>query len=672
MADPVEHRIGCRTARLAGWRVNRARWSASGRRLRGILAAGLLAVSWLSLAGSQRQLGYGEGLAAAQETVTGTPTAPGSASPVATATALPDLILDGRRLRLSGRHEYRRFVARNNSVIEIQPYSGTGDTGRIEIVAELIAIDRTSRIVGDGAGYRGTRNGDGEGPGGGEGGWRTVDGGGGGGHGGRGGDGVTDNQPVPGARGGRVNGDTRSRDIDRGSAGGAPGTADSAAEEGYGANGGGAVSLLADTIYLTGTISVNGLAGEVVAVDAAGGGAGGGVLVQARHLVHSGRIEARGGNGAVEDDGGGGGGGGRIKLFYVTGSVNTRVLDVSGGRGDGNGYQNDGQRGTVYIEVATPTATASSTPSPRASSTATPTPSPTATSSATATPAETATPTATATETPSPTRTCTATATATPTPGDAYLPLVHRYRCTPVEPASMALVLVLDSSTTMAAPAGDGRTKIEAALGVARSAVGALQHPGDRLGLVRFDAVARVVASLTADRLRLTAALDRIEVTTRGSLLDAGLQVGLDELQKSQAAQRWLVAVTDGLPNPSTPADALAVVERARARGVAVDIVGIGPDQDEAVLLALAGSREHYWRSPSLEDLAVLFAPLGRPSCVEDGGGATTACAAWVAATPRRPPAGETGRRRPIASLVGVGYNRHKASLRETTAGGEH
>ncbi|MBL9128801.1 MAG: hypothetical protein JNL97_14200, partial [Verrucomicrobiales bacterium] len=49
-------------------------------------------------------------------------------------------------------------------------------------------------------------------------------------------------------------------------------------------------------------------------IGAAGGGAGGSVLVQAGRVVGTGRIEALGGNGAAEDNAGGAGGGGRIAI----------------------------------------------------------------------------------------------------------------------------------------------------------------------------------------------------------------------------------------------------------------------------------------------------------------------------------------------------------------------
>ena len=135
-------------------------------------------------------------------TPTAGPTDETSPTPDASPTPPPDLILDGGRVQLAGVHTFGRVVLKNRAVIEVQRYSGTGDSGRLEIHAQWIEIDRTSRIFGDEAGYRGVVRNAGEGPGGGEGGRQTFDGGAGGGYGGRGGDGVLDGVPTSGATGG--------------------------------------------------------------------------------------------------------------------------------------------------------------------------------------------------------------------------------------------------------------------------------------------------------------------------------------------------------------------------------------------------------------------------------------------------------------------------------------
>lgn len=503
---------------------------------------------------------------------------------------------------MSGSHLYGRVILRNRARIEIQPYSGSDDTGRLEIVARSIEIDRSSAILGNEAGYRGRLRSDGEGPGGGQGGLRTFDGGGGGGYGGRGGDGVLDNAPRPGALGGRTYGGTCSQEIERGSAGGAPGTADNVTDPGAGANGGAALALIADSIVISGTIEVNGGDGIVAANDAAGGGSGGGVMVRAVHLSHSGQIEARGGSGGDTDDGGGGGGGGRIKMFYSDGNVSRRVLDVSGGRGDGNGYRNDGEDGTICIEIVPVTPTATLTPTDTVTPTATAT---TTTEPPTAIPTETPT----ATSTPWPSATATPTVPPTPVPSPCFLPIAIRERCVKVDPQPIALAFVIDASTSMRGATRAGRFKLDAALDAVRVATAA-KAAVDRLAIVTFNGEARIVAPLTADADLLVRSLSDVEIRP-GSRLDAGIALGASVLGSANPGSvRRMVVLSDGLTNPTTPADALAAAARAKAEGIAIDAVGLGVDLDRDLLTGLASAPTHYFEAPDAEDLAEMFAFL--------------------------------------------------------------
>ncbi len=547
------------------------------------------------------------------------PSATPSATPTATPspTPLPDLIVDGRAVELSGQFAFRRVVIRNRGRVTIGPYDGRPDTGRLDITAEWIELDGTSLIDGSAAGYRGRNRDDGEGPGGGEGGRNAIDGAGGGGYGGRGGDGVLDNVPQSGARGGRAYGDACSPQVDMGSAGGSPGTADNPSDDGRGSRGGAALSLVAPTVLITGTIELGGGDGVVIRNDAAGGGAGGGVLIDAHFVSQTGRIRANGGAGGETDDGGGGGGGGRIKIHYVDGTTSRRTLQVDGGKGDGNGFRNDGENGTICIERVPPTPTA--TPTATAVSTATETP----TATATATPDWSPTPSATATATSTPTvrPTSTSTPTSTPIPADLYLPLALKEHCPKVDRTPVQVVIVLDASTSMDEPASGGRTKREVALDAARVPIRLLGQPGDAIALVTFNAEAQVLAPLTGDKARLLAALDHVP-TRQGSRLDAGVALGASLLADANPRSLTRLAVlTDGLPNPSTPADARRAAEAAKMAGIEVDTIGLGQSADAELLAAMASGPDHYHFAPEAADLERIFQDLALvpPPC----GGAT-------------------------------------------------
>ena len=544
---------------------------------------------------------------------------PPTATPEASPAPLADLIVDAGRVQLSGRHEFRRVILRNRARLEIQPYSGSPGTGHLELRAEHIEIDRTSSIIGDEVGYRGQERNSGEGPGGGEGGRHTVDGGAGGGYGGKGGDGVLDGVPVPGARGGREYGTRCGSDIEPGSAGGAPGTADSAGDPGKGGNGGAAVSLIANTVLISGTISVNGADGVVVRNDAAGGGAGGGILIDGSHVEQTGRLDANGGDGGVTDDGGGGGGGGRIKIFYVTGAVARAALRTDGGKGDGNGYRNDGERGSICIEMIEATAT----PTPTLTPTETPTPPITDT--------PTATPTSTPTDTPVPTDTPlpipTASAIPTPTPADLYLPLAIKEKCPDVKVTPLDVVIVIDASTSMRDLTRDGRPKIDAAVDAAK-AVARLVRPGGllRVAVVRFADDAAVIAPLGDTRDAIERALDSME-TSAGSRLDEGISRGAEALVAGDHTDRTerdarMIVLTDGLPSPSGPDDVRRAAAVARSQGILIDAIGIGLDVDAELLADAAGDPSRYHAIDDAEDLVDTLRPLIEPPPV--CGGSTT------------------------------------------------
>jgi hypothetical protein len=137
-----------------------------------------------------------------------------------TATPIPDLIVDGRTVELSGDLRFGQVLLRNRGRIQIRAYSGSEDSGKLILRAGSIVLESGTSIVGDARGFRGQALRDGEGPGHGEGGSRSIDGGGGGAYGGDGGDGVLDNVPQEASQGGRSYGASCSHEIERGSAGG--------------------------------------------------------------------------------------------------------------------------------------------------------------------------------------------------------------------------------------------------------------------------------------------------------------------------------------------------------------------------------------------------------------------------------------------------------------------
>ena len=96
-----------------------------------------------------------------------------------TATPIPDLIVDGRTVELAGDLRFGQVLLRNRGRIQVRAYSGSEDSGKLVLRAASIVLESGTSINGDARGFRGQALREGEGPGHGEGGSRSIDGGGG-------------------------------------------------------------------------------------------------------------------------------------------------------------------------------------------------------------------------------------------------------------------------------------------------------------------------------------------------------------------------------------------------------------------------------------------------------------------------------------------------------------
>lgn len=167
-------------------------------------------------------------------------------------------------------------------------------------------------------------------------------GGGGGGYGGAGGR-SSSAFGLPAVAGGAAYGDASSATVAMGSGGGSGAPYNlSSGSSGQGGSGGGAISLAAAVIQLTGAILVDGVdGGNGVAAGtstAAGGGGSGGSILLNGQLDLNGLLSAAGGDGGDGGttglaSGGGGGSGGRIKLFGPASFGANFAYDVTGGSG---------------------------------------------------------------------------------------------------------------------------------------------------------------------------------------------------------------------------------------------------------------------------------------------------------------------------------------------------
>lgn len=194
-----------------------------------------------------------------------------------------------------------------------------------------------------------------------------------------------------------------------------------------------------------------------------------------------------------------------------------------------------------------------------------------------------------------------------------YLPLIIRERCLS-RSRPTDLVLVLDSSSSMAEPArGDqpeGPTKLDAARSAAAAFLRFLQLPSDHAAVVSFNEQGAVAASLTGDLALLDAALSGLRTAT-GTRIDRGLASAGAELAagRRSGALPVVILLTDGLQN----GDAAPVRSQAaalKAAGTLVYAIGLGDEVDAALLREVASSADRFYPSPTVDDLAAIYAQI--------------------------------------------------------------
>ncbi len=205
----------------------------------------------------------------------------------------------------------------------------------------------------------------------------------------------------------------------------------------------------------------------------------------------------------------------------------------------------------------------------------------------------------------------------------AYLPFLSRGDCLRRQrPAEF--VLVMDSSSSMAEPAGGGRTGDK--LGAARAAAGgfldALPLGRDRVAIVGFDAEARILAPLSADRARLDEALAALKPRP-GTRIDLGLAAA-GELLASQPRPdtlRAVILLTDGFQGAEAPEEAVrAAAASLRAAGHETYAIALGDRVDLELLARAMGDPGHLYRSPTAEELAAIYLRLAADLSCAGGG----------------------------------------------------
>ena len=192
-----------------------------------------------------------------------------------------------------------------------------------------------------------------------------------------------------------------------------------------------------------------------------------------------------------------------------------------------------------------------------------------------------------------------------------YLPLLARGHCPrPARPVDV--VLVIDTSSSMAEPATDGApggpSKLDAALQAAGTFVGLLGLPSDQAAVVAFDGGARREIGLSGDLVALQSALARL-ATGQGTRIDLGLAEAAELLvaEGRNGALPVVVLLTDGLQAGGDPAPVLGAADALKSAGAILYAIGLGDGVDAGLLAEVASSPERYFASPGADALQRIY-----------------------------------------------------------------
>lgn len=205
-------------------------------------------------------------------------------------------------------------------------------------------------------------------------------------------------------------------------------------------------------------------------------------------------------------------------------------------------------------------------------------------------------------------------ATTSPRPRALYLPLLLREACEP-DMQRVDVVLVMDASSSMLDPSGQGSSKLDAARAAAAAFLAELDLArGDQVALVAFNHQALLLQGLTGDRSAVEQALDRLEVA-QFTRIDLGLRAATQELAGARARpgnSPTIILLTDGRANPLGPEAAEERAREAKDAGCTLFTIGLGDDVDRSSLARMASSLAHVHHAPTASDLAAIYRSIAR------------------------------------------------------------
>ena len=156
--------------------------------------------------------------------------------------------------------------------------------------------------------------------------------------------------------------------------------------------------------------------------------------------------------------------------------------------------------------------------------------------------------------------------------------------------ASVAMMLVLDRSGSMAMPASGGKTKMDLA-NIASANVVDLLTPMDEIGVLAVDTTAHTIVKLQslANRATIRRKILKIESMGGGIFVYEGLSNAVRALQQSSASSRHIILFSDA-SDSENPAGYKQLLANCEKQGITCSVIALGTksDPDASLLIDVA------------------------------------------------------------------------------------
>jgi Mg-chelatase subunit ChlD len=193
---------------------------------------------------------------------------------------------------------------------------------------------------------------------------------------------------------------------------------------------------------------------------------------------------------------------------------------------------------------------------------------------------------------------------------DPYLPVSMEIK-NEHRKLSLAMVVALDRSGSMAMPVGGGRAKMDLANLGTCAAIETL-GPYDEVGVIAVDSAAHVISPLVTaeDTAAICAVVKTIRSEGGGIFIYTALATAARMIQQSDKGTRHIVLFADA-SDSEEPGDYKELLDKIAPLGITVSVIGLGTEADsDANLLkdiAKRGQGRVYFTN-NVEDLPRLFA----------------------------------------------------------------